>query len=123
MKKLSKTQMNVLEDIIRKIKDMKEFKNIEEYLKYCFEQDIKRRFYKDYTYKMWANEKWLGADEPTRAELKTRHYHEICQGEMIIHGVNKRTLAKLQEFGYIDNIEEWCSNDEKIQVNLEACGL
>lgn len=122
MKKLSKAQKETLEYIIREINDIRRFKTVDEYLEYGYKKAVETTwFYKDYTFEMWLNFKSIG--DTTNKELYTDWYNERYNGKMVTHGVNKRTLAKLQDFGYIDTLEEWCDNNEEIQVNLEACGI
>ena len=114
MEKLSKAQSKLLQDCINECVFCRNV-SLNEYL---------YKKYKEWTTKInygeWLKSKDFG--KTTYEQFYTKKYNDIQKGQFYLMGVNKRTVRKLIELGYIIKFESNFS-DEIIWLNLEKCGI
>ncbi len=114
MAKLSKTQNKLLQDCINDCMFCRNV-SLNEYLYKIYKKWTTKQNYND-----WLKSKDVG--KTTYEEFYTKKYNDTQKGKFYLMGVNKRTIRKLIDLGYISKCENHFS-DEIIWLNLEKCGI
>lgn len=117
--KLSKTQDEVLNNLIARCNEMRSITK-DDYVRSRYEK--RSVLQKDMTQQEWEAQEFFGLNR-TNAEVAVDWYEREANGyKMHTDGINKRTLKKLEALGYIKEVEA-IGNNELVTLDLKVCGI